>query len=116
MIAKRYRLNEKEVKKVLQRWKPFFSYGIVVNSSRNTVWCNRFAIVIGSKSVNTNVTRVFFRRKFYNIVAQSSLFTDNEKWVDYIFVVKKTCALDRKDKKAISLFDKDLSFLIKKVK
>lgn len=31
MIAKKYRLQEREVKKVLHKGKPFFSYSIVFN-------------------------------------------------------------------------------------
>jgi hypothetical protein len=52
MIKKIYRLRQREVKKVLQRAKPFFSYGIVLNVFENKLNYNRFAIVIGSKSVN----------------------------------------------------------------
>jgi hypothetical protein len=37
MIQKKYRLKEKQVKKVLQKGKPFFSYGIVKNSFKNKV-------------------------------------------------------------------------------
>ncbi|MDQ7023097.1 MAG: hypothetical protein Q9M97_06245 [Candidatus Gracilibacteria bacterium] len=66
MIKKQFRLKEREVRKVLGKSKPFFSSGIVLNKKINKKPFNRFAIVIGSKSVNTNVTRVFFRRKFYD--------------------------------------------------
>ena len=37
MIKKVYRLKEKEVKKVLQKGKPFFSYNIVSNTIPNTL-------------------------------------------------------------------------------
>mgnify|MGYP005995417273 FL=1 len=46
MITKQFRLKEREVKKVLQRGKPFFSYGIVLNYTKNKLGYNRFAIVI----------------------------------------------------------------------
>jgi len=46
MIKKIYRLKEKEVKKVLGKTKPFFSYSIVLNSKPNREVFNRFAIVI----------------------------------------------------------------------
>ena len=117
MIAKKFRLTEKEVKKVLTRWKPFFAYGVVLNQIPNREWCNRFWIVIGAKSVNTNVTRVFFRRRFYDTIRDSKIFQEEEvKWVDFVFVVKKQTKLDRKDKQAIKSFEKDLNFLINKVK
>ena len=117
MIAKKFRLTEKEVKKVLTRWKPFFAYGVVLNQIPNREWCNRFWIVIGAKSVNTNVTRVFFRRRFYDAIRESKLFQeDTIKGVDFVFVVKKQTKLDRKDEQAIKSFEKDLNFLINKVK
>ncbi len=119
MIKKIYRLKEREVKKVLGKTKPFFSYGIVLNAKINREKFNRFAIVIWAKSVNTNVTRVFFRRKFYDCIAKSSLFFDklnNTKNYDFVFLVKKQTKLDKNDKKAILDFRKDLSFLETKFK
>lgn len=141
MISKKLRLSEREVKKVLQKGKPFFSHWIVVNSFINTAGCNRFAIVIWWKSVNTNVTRVFFRRRFFDCVVQSWMITPlfshelntsrvQGEWKvsesrvsmskvrtkDYVFVVKKKLQLDRKKTELIALFDKDLKFLLKKIK
>jgi RNase P protein component len=119
MIKKIYRLKEREVKKVLSSSKPFFSYGLVLNIKPNKKAFNRFGIVIWSKSVNTNVTRTFFRRKFYDFVANSSLFTLNNtinKNYDLVFVVKKQTKLDKKDKETIVLFEKDLSFVERKIK
>jgi hypothetical protein len=46
MIKKIYRLKDREVKKVLGKTKPFFSYGIVLNMKLNKKDFNRFAIVI----------------------------------------------------------------------
>jgi RNase P protein component len=116
MIKKEFRLKEKEVKKVLGKWKPFFSDGIVLNSNLNKVWFNRFAIVIWSKSVNTNVTRVFFRRRFFDKIMEENYMSDNVKWKDFVFVIKKKNKLDRKDLEVIKTFKNDLNFLIKKVK
>lgn len=123
MINKKKRLTEKEVKKVLQKRKPFFAYGIVLNHCVNRVWFNRFAIVIWWKSVNTNVTRVFFRRRFYDYIVTSSLWSTEQKksekpikWTDFVFVVKKQTQLDRKEIATLKTFKKDLNFLIKKVK
>ena len=131
MIAKKFRLKEKEVKKVLWKSKPFFSSWIVLNKKINKKPFNRFAIIIGWKSVNTNVTRVFFRRRFFDIIRESKLFynpsplglpfkkEDNVgiiKCYDFVFVVKKQTKLDRKDLNALKSFKNDLNFLIKKVK
>ena len=115
MISKKNRLNEREVKRVLQRWKPFFSYGIVLNSLPNKSYNNKFWIVIWWKSVNTNVSRNFFRRRFYEkirLLLNKNIFSS---WIDFVFVVKKQMKLDKKDFKSINSFDKDLDFLINKV-
>lgn len=112
MISKKNRLRERMVKKVLTRWKPFFSYWIVLNYLKNNLKENRFAIVIWWKSVNTNVTRNFFRRKFYNL-SLSNLKA--EKWIDFVFVVKKKTKLDKIDEKCILSFEKDIKFLLNKI-
>ena len=113
MIKKIYRIREREVKKVLQKWKPFFSYNIVVNSFPNKRPHHRFAIVIGWKSVRTNVERNFFRRRFYDLVSQYC--KDTEKSIDFVFVVKKKTKLDKRDQSSIKTFEKDIRFLIKKI-
>ena len=112
MISKINRLTEREVKKVLTRWKPFFSYGIVLNYMKNNLDKNRFAIVIWWKSVKTNVARVFFRRMYYDIVKDS---LDSKKWIDFVFVVKKQTKLDKNEEKSIITFKKDIEFLLGKV-
>jgi len=67
VIAKKYRLKEREVKKVLQKGKPFFSYSLVFNVLSHTLPESRFAIVISSKSVPSAVVRNMYRRKFYEL-------------------------------------------------
>ncbi len=113
MISKKFRLTERQTKKVLQKWKPFFSYWIVLNHIRNNLGYNRFSIVIWAKSVNNNVWRNFFRRRFFNFVQTNNVFV---WWSDYVFVIKKQTKLDKNDKKSIFSFDKDLDFLLNKVK
>ena len=106
-------MKEKEVKKVLQRWKPFFSYGVVLNFVKNRCETNRFAIVIWWKSVKTNVERNFFRRRFYDIMADYI-----NKWetkYDFVFVVKKQTKLLKNDLKAVNTYYKDINFLLKKI-
>lgn len=115
MIKNVYRLHEQEVKKVLKYWKPFFSYGIVVNSLPNNLTYSRFAVVIGAKSVPTNISRNFFRRKFYDFVKP---FVSKETKTlprDHVFTVKKQTKLDKKDFESIKLFEKDMKFLINKI-
>ncbi|MDD3646803.1 MAG: ribonuclease P protein component [Candidatus Gracilibacteria bacterium] len=122
MIKKIYRLKEREVKKVLLKGKPFFSYGVVLNILENKLAYNRFAIVIGAKSVNNNITRNYFRRRFYDIIANSGLLLDGttsklngNAYYDFVFVLKKQTKLDKIDEKSINSFTNDINFIIKKV-
>lgn len=119
MIKKIYRLKEKEVKKVLTYWKPFFSYWIVLNYNPNKLNYNRFAIVIWWKSVENSVIRNFFRRKFYNLIFEKkSIHLNNSKseiWRDFVFVVKKQTKLNKIDEEISLKFEKDIIFLLSKV-
>jgi len=127
VISKNNRLSEREVKKVLTRWKPFFSYWIVLNYMKNNLPINRFAIVLWWKSVKTNVDRNFFRRRFYDVVGNSSLYSskwkdlvdnslkDNKIWLDLVFVVKKQTKLDSKEEGSKKSFFNDIEFLLSKV-
>jgi len=114
VISKKYRLHEREVKKVLQRWKPFFSYSVVLNYAKNKVWYSRFAIVIWAKSVTDNITRNFFRRRFYDTVWEKPEIDQNNNY-DYVFVVKKRTKLDKKNEASVQDFLKDIKFLTKKI-
>ena len=90
VISKKLRLKEREVKKVLQRGKPFFSYGIVLNYTKNKLEHNRFAIVIWWKSVITNASRTYYRRRFYDLAAKFIDQNVSSIGYDLVFVVKKT--------------------------
>ena len=115
MITKGFRLKEREVKKVLQRGKPFFSYGIVLNYTKNKLWYNRFAIVIWSKSVITNVSRTFFRRRFYDYASDFIKDYSDEQWFDLVFVVKKQTKLLKNNDESMKTFWKDINFLYTKI-
>lgn len=139
MISKKSRLTEREVKKVLTRWKPFFSYWIVLNYIKNDLDKNRFWIVIWWKSVKTNVDRNFFRRRFYDLVNDSLKNTlaitpplqDEDKkevkleknkksysikwWKDFVFVIKKQTKLNKKEDDTLKSFKKDIEFLLHKI-
>lgn len=112
MISKKYRLTEREVKRVLHKWKPFFSYRVVLNRYKNKLNYNRFAVVIWAKSVHTNVERNLFRRNFYDFVSWSEI---NQKWYDFVFVVKKQTKFDKTKLESILSFEKDLKFLLSKI-
>ena len=91
MLAKIYRLKEREVKKVLHKGKPFFSYSIVFNVIPNRLGYSRFAIVIGWKSVPNAVIRNSYRRLYYDI---ASKYVYKNIW-DVVCVVKKQTKLDK---------------------
>jgi len=114
MIKKIYRLKEREVKKVLKRWKPFFSYWIVLNKTINNLNYNRFWVIIWKKSVNNNVTRNFFRRRFFDLSSEYIFLSNKEKWYDLVFVVKKQTKLNMKNEENLYNFKKDLNFLLNK--
>lgn len=112
MLKKKFRLREREVKRVLQKWEPFFSYDVVLNTKKNNFNYNRFAIVISSKSVYSNVERNFFRRRFYDFISKSEI---QKKWNDFVFVVKTKVKLDKKNILSLKSFYKNLNFLINKI-
>lgn len=116
MIKKIYRLKEREVKKVLSKWKPFFSYWIVLNKIHNNLPYNRFAIVIWAKSVVNNVNRNYFRRKFYDIIKNLIFPLNNTFWEDFVFVVKKQTKLNMKNENNLYNYENDINFLINKTK
>jgi len=112
MIKLENRLAEREVKRVLQKWTPFFSYNLVVNQIKNNKEFNRFAIVIWSKSVKLAVHRNFLRRRFYDYMKE---FIDDGLWRDIVFVIKKKSSINIKDKASLDSFYKDIKFLSKKI-
>lgn len=114
MIKKIYRLKEREVKKVLKRGKPFFSYQIVLNSIKNNFEYNRFAIVLWSKGVENNVERNFFRRRFYDYVYSYISLKKEWNWKDFVFVIKKNIKLNMKSQESLYNFKKDINFLLNK--
>lgn len=115
MLKKVYRLSENDVKKVLKYSKPFFSYWIVANSVKNNLLHNRYAIVIWWKSVDSAISRNYFRRLFYKLVENNLEIKQNDFAKDIVFVIKKQIKLDKKDYLSIKSFEKDINFLLKKI-
>ncbi len=111
MLQKKYRLKEREVQKVLRKWKPFFTATVVSNTLKNKLGHNRFAIVIGGKSVKNAVERNYFRRLFYDTVSPFIL-----KWeCDSVFVVKTKTKLQLWEKKIHESFKNDILLCVKKL-
>lgn len=109
MIAKKYRLKEREVKKVLSKGKPFFSYTIVFNVIPNRLEHSRFAIVIAGKSVPNNVTRNIYRRLFFTI---SQKYIDHNHG-DIVCVVKSKSKLDKNPKNIKKIYS-EITYLFDK--
>lgn len=114
MLKKSLRLAEREVRRVIWKWKPFFSYWIVLNKLKSRRNYSRFAIVIWWKSTRTAISRNFFRRRFYENMRTN--VDAIESWFEYVFIVKKNLKLDHNDDSSVKLFDKDISFLLSKNK
>ncbi|NRH20604.1 hypothetical protein HOO68_00985 [Candidatus Gracilibacteria bacterium] len=112
MISKEYRLTEREVKKVLNRKKPFFSYTCVANTLDIKNKHGRCGILLSSKCTKGSVNRNFWRRKFYDI---SLPFLDATP-LDIVLVMKKGTVLNYKNEGDILEFEKNLQFIYKKIK
>jgi ribonuclease P protein component len=67
MIAKRYRLTESQIGKVLRFRKPFFSNVLVANVLDNRLAHPRFALILSGKVAKTSVDRNAYRRRFYDV-------------------------------------------------
>ena len=65
MIAKKYRLSERELKKVFRERKPFFSSMMVANVRKNNFSHARVGILLSGKNTPGSVNRNAFRRLFY---------------------------------------------------
>ena len=75
MIAKKFRLCEHEVKKVLRARNAQFSDVFIGNIIQNKGESSRFALVLSSKAVRTNIDRNFFRRRFYEYVRMGNFLS-----------------------------------------
>lgn len=109
MLAKKYRLQEREVKKVLHKGKPFFSYSIVFNVFPNKLWYSRFAIVIGWKSTPNAVVRNIYRRAYYKL---AHIYTQKSFW-DIVCVVKKQTKL-MKWQENLKKIESEITYLFEK--
>lgn len=67
MIAKKYRLIEKDFRKVLSKRKPFFSYGIVANVADNMLGHARIGILLSGKHAPGSVNRNAWKRLIYDL-------------------------------------------------
>ena len=106
MIGKKYRLKEREVKKVLHKGRPFFSYNLVINIWKNRLSYNRFAIVISGKSVSSAVERNAYRRAFYDSM-RSRIFPWGR---DIVCLIKSRTKLSRPDISPASIL-KEVDFI-----
>lgn len=109
MIAKTYRLTEREVRKVLNRKKPFFSYMFIANVLENKLEYGRCGILLSSKVAKGSVNRNFFRRKFYDLFLPVLKQSKN----DIVLVPKKWIILNYKDEVQVAEFEKNITFLSK---
>jgi len=112
MIAKEYRLTEREVRKVLSRRKPFFSYMFIANTLESKIEHGRIGILLSSKVARGSVNRNFWRRRFYDL----SLKYIEKFPLDIVLVPKKGTILDHKNETHLAEFEKNIQFLYKMIK
>ncbi len=111
MIAKKNRLTEYQLRKVLARKKPFFSYMFIANILQNKEKIGRAGILLSGKCTKWSVNRNFWRRKFYDLSLPYL-----EQWdCDIVFVPKKWIALNYKDSLQFAEFEKNITFLYKTI-
>jgi len=112
MIAKKYRFTERELRKVLSRRKPFFSYMFIANIMNSRESHGRVGILLSSKIARGSVNRNYWRRQFYDI----SYPYIRDLPVDVVLVPKKWTLLDHKNKTQLAEFEKNIQFLYKKIR
>lgn len=111
MIAKKYRLKENEVQKVLRARKPFFSHTLVANIIPNKLWYSRIGIVLSAKQTRWSVNRNAFRRMMYNL-SRNSLLNNSS---DIVFLAKKWSILDYKNELSRKSIERDTEFLLRNI-
>lgn len=112
MIPKKFRLKEREIKKVFHQKKPFFSSLFIANVRPNQFGANRFAILLGSKSIHGSVERNFFRRTFYQ---ETLPFLTQQGSFDVLFVPKKKVVFCKQDSANVAEFTREIRYLLKKI-
>ena len=120
MIAKRFRLTESQLGKVLKNKKPFLSNLLIANAARNGLEVSRFALILSGKVAKTSVDRNFYRRKFYDRVAHylktlNESNTSNITGTDTSFVVQKGNICNRRDAMMIAKFEIEVDMLLRKI-
>lgn len=108
MIAKRYRLTFREVKKVLAHGKPFFSSSATALALPGKAHGHRCAIVVSGKHAKGSVIRNFFRRKFYDL-ALPHVVAGVSRPVDCVLLLKRGTVLDHRKPESVAQFVRDAS-------
>ena len=111
MISKKYRLTENEVRKVLNRKKPFFSYVWIANTTPNKLDHGRCGILLSSKVAKGSVNRNFWRRTYYDL----SLPYITMLPLDMVLIAKKGTILDYKNEIHIVEFKKNIQSLYRHI-
>ena len=105
MIAKKFRLCEHEVKKVLRARNAQFSDVFIGNIIQNKGGSSRFALVLSSKAAKTSVDRNFFRRRFFDYIRSINLTQELSIHSDIVCLPRKGKVFSRRDTASVESFD-----------
>lgn len=100
MIAKKYRLPEREWRKVFKQKKPFFLYPFSAKVIKNQLGYARIGIVLSAKTTRGSVNRNFFRRRFYDSACDFLSFP-----YDVVVIPKRGTTFSHKNPDDIQSFD-----------
>jgi ribonuclease P protein component len=115
MIAKKFRLCEHEVKKVLRARNAQFSDVFIGNIIQSKGESSRFALVLSSKATKTSIDRNFFRRRFFEFIRTKNLMQTFSTQFDVVCLPKKWKVFSRRNIASIDDFDKWLTVLMRRI-
>ncbi len=117
MIAKLYRLKEREVRRVLRVRRPVFGGSIIASIEANRLPYNRFAFVVSGKHAPTSIDRNFFRRRFYESLRPfiTAGIVGVRSHVDCVCTLRRGTRLDRRNITTVEVFRADMATISQKI-
>jgi ribonuclease P protein component len=86
MLSKKQRLKTSEFDEVFNFGKTIKKPGFILKIKSNKLPYPRFAVVVSKKVEKSAVKRHFLKRRFYNFVKETKLFSEDK---DFILILNK---------------------------